>query len=124
MIKKEIISSNIYILESKISDTYKSYNNKESYKNYKIKKNNKKLYNYNYNTALHNIVNEMENSMSIDSSSSKNKILAYDKEFQYNKYNDILNLPKEINNKIKENKNDKNNNNKLYKKDSLKANYN
>jgi hypothetical protein len=39
--KKEIISSNIYILESKISSAYKSYNNKESYQNYKIKKNNK-----------------------------------------------------------------------------------
>ena len=122
--KKEIISSNIYILESKISDTYKSYNNKESYQNYKIKKNNKKLYNYNYNTALHNIVNEMENSMSIDSSSSKNKILAYDKVFHYNKYNDIINLEKDlINNKIKENKKDKNND-RLYKKDSLKVNFN
>ena len=57
----------------------------------------------------------MENSMSIDSSSSKNKILAYDKEFN-NKYNDdILNMEGDLKkNKRKEIKTDKlNKNNSL-----------
>ena len=112
--KKEIISSNIYILGSKLSHEYKVYNI-EDLQNFKIKKNKKKLYNYNHNKALYNIVNEMENSMSIDSSSSKNKILAYDKESN-NKYNDdILNMEGDLKkNKRKEIKIDKlNKNNSL-----------
>ena len=128
---KEIISSNVYILGSKISFEYKTCyksNKIENYKNsnFQIKKdnNNNKYVNLNHSSILHNFINEMENS-SIDSSSSKNKILGYERERDYNFNNykgDILHLESDIynknNEKIEKIERKKN------KKDSLQVNIN
>ena len=120
---KEIISSNVYILGDKISNEYKrnnSYKKIDFYTNSQIKKNKKYFDNKN---KLHNLINEMENNSSLDSSNSKNKILGYEKEYNYNKYNhDILNLEYEE----KEKKEEKNHKieRKNNKNDSLKVNFN
>ena len=109
---KEIISSNVYILGSKVSYEYKAYykfNKNDNYKNsnFQIKKDNNnynKYSNLNHSSILHNLINEMENS-SIDSSSSKNKILGYERERDYNfkNYNgEILHLESDICNKKNE----------------------
>lgn len=125
--QKEIISSNVYILGSKINHRYYTENNKtkiEIYKNNsKIKKENKKNinYNYDYNTAIHNIVNEIDNNSSVDSYLSRNKMLDYEKNYNYNKKNNIINSKR--NEEIKEDKVEQLDI-KLYKKDSLKVNFN
>ena len=128
---KEIISSNVYILGSKLSYEYKSYykfNKNESYKNskFQIKKDNKnnKYLNLNHSSIIHNYINEMESS-SVDSSSSKNKMLAYGggEDYNFKNYNgEILHLESDINNK----KNEKIEKieRKKNKKDSLQVNIN
>ena len=130
----EIISSNVYISGYKISVEYNNDKIKKNYgkskteniknsqnKNEKEKEKDIKLY-LNYKNKIKNETQDKNNS-SIDSYSSKNKIL--DGYVQRN--NDILNYGNEI-------KNHKNNNEieskdeliqrKIQKKDSLKVNYN
>ena len=124
---KEIISSNVYIPGNKISYEYRNKNNydkKEIYKNSQIKKDNKKLNNQNY--FLHNLVHENENNSSIDSSNSKNKILGYENEYNYEYNNNILNLESEGQSKKidKEEKVEEKIQRKIYQKDSLKVNCN
>ena len=130
---KEIISSNVYILGSKISYEYKAYykfNKNENYKNsnFQIKKDggggNNKYLNLNHSDILHNYINEMDNS-SIDSSSSKHKILGYERERDYNfkNYNgEILHLESDIN--IKKNEKIEKIERKKNKRDSLQVNIN
>ena len=124
---KEIISSNVYIPGNKISYEYRNKNNydkKEIYKNSQIKKDNKKLNNQNY--FLHDLVHENENNSSIDSSNSKNKILGYENEYNYEYNNNILNLESEGQSKKidKEEKVEEKIQRKIYQKDSLKVNCN
>ena len=125
-LNKEIISSNIYILGSKINNEFninkkKNNSNKnEIYKNSQIKKENKKTIKWKKN--IHNLSNEIDDNYSLDSAMSKNKILEYEKH-NY-KYNDILNF--EDNNEEKNKKLDEKEKieRKLYKKDSLNVNFN
>ena len=123
---KEIISSNVYIPGNKISYEYRknNYDKKDIYKNSQIKKGNKKLNNKNY--FLHDLVHENENNSSIDSSNSKNKILGYENEYNYEYNNNILNLESEGQSKKidKEEKVEEKIQRKIYQKDSLKVNCN
>jgi hypothetical protein len=120
---KEIISSNVYILENKISFEYKRNNipkKIEFFPGSQIKRKNKK--NFENKHKLHNLINDMENNSSLDSFQSKNRILAYEKEY-YNKYsNEILNL--EYEEKDKKDEKEPQIERKANKKDSLKVNFN
>ena len=120
---KEIISSNVYILENKISFEYKRNNipkKIEFFPGSQIKRKNKK--NFENKHKLHNLINDMENNSSLDSFQSKNRILAYEKEY-YNKYsNEILNL--EYEKKKKKDEKEPQIERKDNKKDSLKVNFN
>ena len=120
---KEIISSNVYILENKISFEYKRNNipkKIEFFSGSQIKRKNKK--NFENKHKLHNLINDMENNSSLDSFQSKNRILAYEKEY-YNKYsNEILNL--EYEEKDKKDEKEPQIERKANKKDSLKVNFN
>ena len=120
----EIISSNVYISENNISYDYN--NNKikvncmknEIYKNSHNKKE-KQVY-LNYKKDIHNLINDNANNSSIDSSSSKNKILD-----KFNKHNeDFLNIENNTKNINKiENKEEKIKK-KIIKTNSLLVNYN
>ena len=114
----EIISSNVYIFGNKISYEYKNNINndkKEINRNSLFKIDNKKY--LNKNEILHNLIHEIDNNSSVDSSNSKNKIIDY--ENKYEKKNNILNFENEekIEPKDKIEK-------RLYKKGSLIVNFN
>jgi hypothetical protein len=123
----EIIASNVYISGYKISDEYNNdkmklnFGKNENSINSRNKKDNKMR--LNFKKRIKNEIIDNINYNSIDSSSSKNKILD-----SYNKRNkDILNFEKEINNHTKiigeENKEGKIHK-KTNKRDNLKENYN
>ena len=120
---KEIISSNVYILGNKISYEYKNninYDKKEINRNSLIKKDYNKI--FNKNEILHNLIHEIENNSSVDSSNSKNKILGYENKY---KKNNIFNFEnEEKNNKIEKEDKIEKIEKRLYKKGSLNINFN
>ena len=120
----EIISSNVYISGNNISYDYNNnkikvnYMKKEIYKNSHNKKE-KQIY-LNYKKDIHNLINDNANNSSIDSSSSKNKILD-----KFNKHNeDYLNIVNNPKNNNKFENNEEKTKKKIIKTNCLLVNYN